>query len=158
MADWKLTPRENLMETMKGGKPERFVKQYEAFDIPFRDLASYRWRNNPRPGEIDKINNWGVTVSWAEGQPGAFPNHRPDLIVCKDIEEWQDYVTAPDPYTIPEAEWEKDLEYWEKIDRSKQFATAFVAPGIFENAHYLCEIQNVLIAFYECPDELKELI
>ncbi|MBQ3301624.1 MAG: hypothetical protein IJH04_05730, partial [Eggerthellaceae bacterium] len=158
MSDWKLTPRENLLETMKGGKPERFVKQYEAFDIPFRDLASYRWRNNPRPGEIDKKTNWGVTVSWAEGQPGAFPNHRPDLIVCKDIEEWQDYVTAPDPYTIPEAEWEKDLEYWEKIDRSKQFATAFVAPGIFENAHYLCEIQNVLIAFYECPDELKELI
>ena len=69
MADWKLTPRENLMETMKGGKPERFVKQYEAFDIPFRDLASYRWRNNPRPGEIDKINNWGVTVSWPRVSP-----------------------------------------------------------------------------------------
>ena len=158
MSDYKLTPRENLIEVMKGGKPERFVKQYEAFDIPFRDLATYRWRNNPRPGEIDKVNNWGVTVSWAEGQPGAFPNHRPDLIVCKDIEEWQDYVKAPDPFKIAEAEWEKDLEYWEKIDRKEQFATAFVAPGVFENCHYLCEIQNVLIAFYDCPDELKELI
>ena len=158
MADWKLTPRENCLETMKGGKPERFVKQYEAFNIPFRQLASYRWRNNPKPGELNVKNNWGVTVSWAEGQPGAFPNHKPELIVCKDIEEWQDYVTAPDPYTIPEAEWEKDLEYWEQIDRSQQWATAFVAPGIFENCHYLCEITNVLVAFYECPDELKELI
>ena len=34
----------------------------------------------------------------------------------------------------------------------------FVAPGIFEQCHYLAEIQNVLIAFYDCPDELKELI
>ena len=158
MSEYKLTPRENLIEVMKGGKPERFVKQYEAFNIPFRNLASYRWRNNPRPGEINKVNNWGVTVSWAEGQPGAFPVHTPDKIVCKDIEEWQDYVTAPDPYTIPEAEWEKDQEVWEQIDRKEQFAMAFVAPGVFEQCHYLCEIQNVLIAFYECPDELKDLI
>ena len=158
MSDYKLTPRENLIEVMKGGKPERFVNQYEAFNIPFAQTASYRWRNNPRPGEVNKVNNWGVTVSWAEGQPGAFPVHTPEKIVCKDIEEWQDYVTAPDPYTIPEAEWEKDLETWEKIDRKEQFAMAFVAPGVFENAHYLCEISNVLMAFYECPDELKDMI
>ena len=44
MSEYKLTPRENLIEVMKGGKPERFVKQYEAFNIPFRDLATYRWR------------------------------------------------------------------------------------------------------------------
>ena len=106
MSDWKLTPRENLIETMKGGKPERFVKQYEAFGIVF--TAANRARNNPKPGEVNKINNWGVTISWAEGQPGAFPVHTPDKIVCKDIEEWKDYVKAPDPYTIPEAEWEKD--------------------------------------------------
>ena len=158
MSDYKLTPRENLIETMKGGKPERFVQQYEAFNTPFRDLATYRWRNNPRPGEIDKKNNWGVTVSWAEGQPGAFPNHRPDLIVCKDIEEWQEYVKAPDPYTIPEAEWEKDQEVWEKIDRTQQFATFFVAPGLFEQCHYLLEIQNCLMSFYTNPDEMHELI
>ena len=33
MSEYKLTARENLIEVMKGGKPERFVKQYEAFDI-----------------------------------------------------------------------------------------------------------------------------
>ena len=158
MSEYKLTPKENLIEVMKGGKPERFVTQYEAFNIPFRNLASYRWRNNPRPGEINKVNNWGVTVSLAEGQPGAFTVHTADKIVCKDIEEWQEYVTAPDPYTIPEAEWEKDQEVWEKIDRKQQFATAFVAPGVFENCHYLCEIQEALMAFYEDPDAVHELI
>lgn len=151
-----LTPRENLIEVMKGGKPERFVKQYEAFGMPFH--AAYRARNNPKPGEVNKVNNWGVTVSWAEGQPGAFPVHTPDKIVCKDIEEWQEYVKAPDMRAIPEAEWEKDQEAFEKIDRNEQFAMAFIVPGIFEQCHYLAEIQNVLVAFYECPDELKDLI
>ena len=33
MSDWKLTPRENLLETMKGGKPERFVKHVPKFIV-----------------------------------------------------------------------------------------------------------------------------
>ncbi len=155
MSDWKLTPRENLIETMKGGKPERFVKQYEAFGIVF--TAANRARNNPKPGEVNKINNWGVTISWAEGQPGAFPVHTPDKIVCKDIEEWQEYVKKPS-LQFSEAEWEIDQAVVEKIDRTKQWVMPFCAPGIFEQCHYLAEIQNVLIAFYESPDELKELI
>ena len=155
MSDWKLTTRENLIETMKGGKPERFVKQYEAFGIVF--TAANRARNNPKPGELNKINNWGVTISWADGQPGAFPVHTPDKIVCKDIEEWQEYVKKPS-LQFSEAEWEIDQAAVEKIDRSKQWVMPFVAPGIFEQCHYLAEIQNVLIAFYDCPDELKELI
>ena len=153
--EYRLTPRENLIETMKGGKPERFVKQYEAFGIVF--TATNRARNNPKPGEINKKNAWGVTISWAEGQPGAFPVHTPDKIVCKDIEEWKEYVKAPS-LQFAEAEWEIDQEAFEKIDRKSQYAMPFVAPGIFEQCHYLAEIQNVLIAFYECPDELKELI
>ena len=62
MSEYKLTPRENLLEVMKGGKPERFVKQYEALNIPFAQTASYRWRNNPKPGQLNVVNNWGVTV------------------------------------------------------------------------------------------------
>ena len=151
-----LTPRENLIEVMKGGKPERFVKQFEAFALPFH--AAYRARNFPRPGEVNKVTSWGPTVSWAADQPGAFPVHTPELIVCKDIENWREYVHAPSLKAIPEAEWEKDQEVFEKIDRKEQFAMAFIAPGIFEQCHYLCEITNVLMAFYESPDELKELI
>lgn len=150
-----LTPRQNLMETIKGGKPDRFVKQYEAFEVIF--TAAHRARNNPKYGELNKVNNWGVTVSWAEGQPGAFPVHKPDTIVVKDIEEWQEYVKVPS-LEFSEAEWEIDIAAAEAIDREKYFVTAYVAPGVFEQMHYLCEITNVLAGFYEYPDELKELI
>lgn len=45
-----------------------------------------------------------------------------------------------------------------QVDRSEQFVTAFVAPGIFEMCHHLMEIQNCLMNFYEYPDEMHELI
>jgi len=33
-----------------------------------------------------------------------------------------------------------------------------VAPGVFEMCHYLCEIQNTMINFYEEPEAMHELI
>ena len=32
-----LTKRQNLLETIRGGKPDRFVKQYEPFALVFGD-------------------------------------------------------------------------------------------------------------------------
>ena len=150
-----LTIKQNFLETIHGGKPDRFVKQYEPFHFVFTPAAMHR--NDPKPGELNKINDWGVTISWAEGQPGMFPNHSPELIVCPDIEEWQDYVKAP-TVKFPEAEWEMVQALCEKIDREQQYLTVLQAPGVFEQTHFLCEMSNALAAFYECPDEYKELI
>ena len=152
-----LTAKQNFLETIKpDGHPERLVKQYEPFAVVFH--PQYRHRNTPKPGELNKVNNWGVTVSWAEGQPGAFPVHKPGLIVCEDIEEWRDKVHAPDVLHYPEAEWEACQAEVEKIDRNEQYVTPFMAPGIFEQCHYLMEISNALMAFYEDPDDMHDLI
>ncbi|MGI6220416.1 MAG: uroporphyrinogen decarboxylase family protein [Coriobacteriales bacterium] len=150
-----LTVKQNFLETIRGGKPDRFVKQFEPFHLVFTPIHFHR--NDPTPGEIDKVNDWGVTVSWAPGQPGMFPNHRPDLIVCPDIEEWKDYVKAP-PTKMPEAAWEKRQAQCDEVDTEQQYVTILQAPGVFEMTHFLCEMSNALAAFYECPDELKELM
>ncbi len=47
-------------------------------------------RNQATRGEINKINDWGCTVSWEEGQPGAFPVHKPGTIVMPDVEVARD--------------------------------------------------------------------
>ena len=36
--------------------------------------------------------------------------------------------------------------------------TGYFAPGVFEQCHYLCEIQNTMMYFYTNPDEMHELI
>ncbi len=152
-----LTKRQNMFETMKvDGHPDRFVNGYEALGLVFGSPFGKR-NPNPKPGELNVVNAWGVTKSWPEGTPGAFPVHTPDKIVIKDIEEWQKYVKVPRVVYDAE-EWEPFLEAYEKVDKTEKFACSYFAPGVFEQCHYLLEIQNCLMAFYEYPDEMHELI
>ncbi len=151
-----LTKRQNLIETMKGGKPDRFVNQYEPFAIMYGSPVTAR-NKRPAYGEHNVVDAWGVTISWPEGTPGAFPVHDEEHIVVKDITKWRDYVKAPE-VVFPEEEWKPYIEEMEKIDRNEYFATLFYAPGIFEQCHYLMEISNCLINFYEEPECMKELI
>ena len=151
-----LTKRQNLLETIHGGKPDRFVNQYEAFGMVIGSPFGNR-NANPARGQMNVVNAWGITKSFPENVPGAFPVHTPDKIVIKDMEHWQDYVKVPN-VVYDASEWEPFIQRAEAIDRNEQFCMAFVAPGIFEQCHYLMEIQNCLMAFYEYPDEMHELI
>ena len=150
-----LTKRQNLLETIHGGNPDRFVNQYEAFGMIVGSPFGMR-SPNPKYGEENVVNAWGVT-SRPEGTPGAFPVHTPDKIVIKDIEHWRDYVTFPE-VKYPASEWEPFIEQAEKIDRNDQFVTAFFAPGLFEQCHYLMEIKECLMNLLEYPDEMHELV
>ena len=151
-----LTIRQNFLEVKNGGHPDRFVNGYEY--LGFVMGSPFGKRNpNPTKGQMNVVNAWGITKSYPENAPGAFPVHTPDKIVIKDIENWRDYVKVPNVVYDAE-EWEPFIEMAEKIDRTQQFVTAYFAPGVFEQCHYLLEIQNCLIDFYEYPDEMHEII
>ncbi|MGI6215996.1 MAG: uroporphyrinogen decarboxylase family protein [Coriobacteriales bacterium] len=153
-----LTARENFDECRKGkgvGHPDRFVKQYEYLAMMFHPF--YTISPQPMPGDENVVDAWGITRSWRKDQPGAFPVHTPDRIVNKDFEDWKEYVKAP-RNTFSDAEWEPFVAKAEAVDRSKQYVSQFIAPGIFEQLHNLSEISNTLAAFYEYPDEVHEMI
>lgn len=150
-----LTTKQNLLETIHGGHPDRFVNQYEAFKMVFdpimgqSPMAAY--------GEAPVVNAWGVTNVWPEGTPGPFPVHTPDKIVIKDITHWKDYVHAPRT-KFSEEDWAPFVKAAEEIDKNEYFVTSFVAPGVFEQCHHLGEIQRTLMNFYEEPEFMHELI
>ena len=150
-----LTPRQNFIETIKGGNPDRFVKQFEYMKM-VKDPFSV---NNPKParGEENVKDVWGVTQSWRADQPGRLPVHAPGITVCPDIENWRDYVTAP-PLDFTEEQWAPFVEAAAKINRDEYFCVAQFTPGVFERMHYLAGFEDVLCAFFECPDETQELI
>ena len=151
-----LSIRQNLLETIRGGKPDRYVNQYEFMTMmPGNPFSANN--KNPKLGEYNVVNAWGITRSWPEGTPGAFPVHDAEDIVCKDITHWRDYVHAPS-LDFPEDVWAPYAEAAAKIDRSQTFATAMVAPGIFEQLHHLQSIEEALVNFYEEPECTKELI
>ena len=147
-----LTKRQNLMETIKGGNPDRFVNQYEFMNLimeaPIGTMAG--------PGQTVK-NEWGITFSWPEGQLGGFPVHDDEHKVLKDITEWKKYVKAPVVQTSEEA-WSAAVTHANAVDRSEEFVTAFVAPGVFEMTHHLMSMEDALMALYEEPEAMKELI
>ncbi len=147
-----LTKRQNLLETIKGGKPDRFVNQYEfmelIMEVPAPALAS--------PGKRVK-SEWGITWEWPEGQIGGFPVHDEEHIVIKDITKWREYVKAPSVKYSEEA-WAAAVEHANSVDRNEKFVAPFVAPGIFEMTHHLMSMEEALMAFYEEPEAMHELI
>ncbi len=157
-----LTKRQNLLETIRGGKPDRFVNQYEAltcqdtmFGMIMGDPVS---AGNPSPGPGQQVvNGWGVTIKWPEGLPGPFPVHDDAHKVIKDVTKWRDVVKSP-RLDYPDSEWAKYKPSVEAIDRKEVFATVFIAPGIFEQTHYLMGVDTALMNLALEPEAMKDLI
>ena len=152
-----LTIRQNLLETIRGGKPDRFVNQYE-FTSWLLGLDPIS-RNNPTPapGGEDVVNAWGVTVCWKAGQPGMFPVHDAAHKLVKDVTKWKDVVKMPRT-DYPESDWQDYKNGAAAIDRTQVFATAVYFTGVFEQLHYLMGMDDCLVNFYEEPEAMHELV
>lgn len=150
-----LTAKENLLETIRGGRPDRFVNQFEYMEMLFDPTAMASLGNCPK-GSTAK-NGWGVTITYPDHVPGPFPDTSPEMVVIKDITRWEAFVKAPEVH-FPEEAWAPFREMAEKIDRTQKYAAAFVAPGIFEKLHYLMGMEETMIAFYEEPEAMHELV
>ena len=148
-----LTIKENLKEVMTGGKPDRFVKQYEFMQMI---MSVPSGRIKPQLGG-EVINEWGVTIRWPEGQIAAFPVHDAQHILLDDVTEWKKYVKAPS-LERPEGAWDQAIADANAVDRDNKYVAAFIAPGLFEMTHYLMGMENALMSFYEEPEAMHELI
>ena len=154
-----LTARENMLEVIKGGNPDRVVNQYEALSLTFNAFTmSDPFAEKGTTAETAKPNKWGIYNAFPENTPGQFPVQDDAHLVIKDIENWQDYVKVPDVRHLPEELWAAAKGMYDAVDKTKSIASVFVAPGLFEQCHHMATIEEVLIAMYESPDELKDLI
>lgn len=147
-----LTKRQNLMETIKGGNPDRLVNQYEFMNI----ILEAPMGVNFNYGQVWK-DHWGITWNWPEGQLGKFPMHDAEHKVLKDIAEWKKYVTMPKVETSDEA-WAPAVAHANAVDRNEEFVTGFVAPGLFEMTHHLMSMEDALMGLYEEPEAMHEFI
>ena len=150
-----LTKKQNLIETIRGGNPDRIVNQFEYVSIFFDPLTMLAM-GTPVKGGV-WYNGWGVRVEFPENVPGMFPNTSPEYVVIKDMENWKEYVHAP-ATSLPEEAWGMVDAQLANVDRNEVFIAPFIAPGIFEKLHYLMGMEDCMINFYEYPDEMHELI
>jgi uroporphyrinogen-III decarboxylase len=152
-----LSIRQNFLETIHGGKPDRFVDQYEFMELLFG--LDPIFRHNPIPGAPGQQikNGWGVTIEWKEGQPGSFPVHDYEHKVIKDVTKWKDVVKMPQT-EFPEADWAEVVKAAAAVDRKEKYCTAPYFTGVFEQLHYLMGIDTCLVNFYEEPEIMHEII
>ena len=148
-----LSIKDNFKETINGGNPDRFVKQYEFMDIILE--APGKFFGEPGTQFLD---DWGITWEWPVGQIGQFPVHDAEHIVIKDVTDWKNQLKVPSVmYT--EEEWKPAMDHAAKIrEDGQKYVTAFIAPGIFERTHHLMSMEEALIAYYEEPEAMHELI
>ena len=151
-----LTAKQNMQEVIKGGNPERFVNQFEAVQLLFHPYVTMPGALLSA-GQENVVNPWGVTNSFPANVPGQFPVHTAEKIVVKDIEHWQDYVTPPS-LDYPNEMWDGFKEQYAAVDGDQAYKATFIAPGMFEQTHHLCEISRALEYYALYPDEMHDLI
>lgn len=148
-----LTVKQNLLETIKGGTPDRFVNQYEFMElIVFMPGFKYALM----PGER-VTDHWGVTFDFPEGQIGGFPLHDDEHKVLKDITQWESVVKTPVVDASEEA-WAPSVEIANSVNRDEYFVAACQMPGIFEMTHHMMGMEDALMALYEEPECMHGLI
>lgn len=152
-----LTPRQNLLETIRGGHPDRFLKQYEFIAMPYQDPYSM---SNPVPffpGDEDKVDFWGIKWSWPENVPGMFPVHSAGSKAIPDLEEWDGKLKMP-PADFPDEMWDEARKAYEEFDRREVFVGPIMFPGLFEQTHSLLGMDDALLGFYTEPEKMHEII
>lgn len=152
-----LSIKDNFLATIRHGKPDRFVKQYEAVALVTGDPVNLFVRGKRYAGMEPTIDRWGTRVLWPAGQPGPTPD--PLCQVLEDVTEWKDVVKIPDLIANCSALplWESTLEAAAKIDRSEKLVTVLAPTGVFERLHYLMGFEDALCNFLLEPEALADL-
>ena len=148
-----LTAKQNLLETIKGGNPDRFVNQYEFMEL-LVFLPGFKYALTPGERVTD---SWGVTFDFPEGQIGCFPLQDDEHKVLKDITQWETVVKSPVLDTSDEA-WGPSIEIANAVDRNEKFVAACHMPGVFEMTHHMMGMEDALMALYEEPECMHGLI
>ena len=155
-----LTARENFLETIKkGGKPDRLVKQYEAFGMVFGNPVTNYVKGKSFPGMAPTADLWGTVTIWPAGAPGPMPHITEENKPIPDITCWRDFVKVPDLIANCDAEehWLPYLENQAKLNTEQQLATALAPTGIFERLHYLMGFEDTLCNVLMEPEAMEDL-
>ena len=84
-----LTARENYMELVKGGKPERLVNGYEPFEFVINEPLLNKYYFSCYIEGQDTKNPFGVTIRWKKGEHAGMPYVTDETKVIKDVTEWR---------------------------------------------------------------------
>jgi hypothetical protein len=152
-----LTPKENLLETLKKGNPQCLCNSFTMLrpipgDPVFKLIRGNRIRGT------ESYDQWGTLIKFPEDAPAAIPFVTPENQVIKDITCWKDYVKVPDLLGKCQDGWEAAIEAEKAIDHDRYLTMVVMGTGIFEQLHMLMTFEDTLINMLAEPEAMQELI
>jgi hypothetical protein len=149
-----LSLKENVLETLKNGKPDAFVNEWEPFPQVWDPIFYFMYPIAPGQTAVSPL---GVTMFWGEEEPGAMPIVNEKTKVVRDVTRWRDYVTFPDLDKVP-LDWTQAKADAEKVRADGKFVMVWNVTGLFESCHFLMGFEDTLCNLLEEPDAMKDLI
>ncbi len=145
-----ITPKENYLRMLNREIPEYVPSSYD----PYRNMVSEELLTPNSAPEGIYISSFGVEYVGCESMNmGAMPN--PNKILCPDITQWDKYIKKPD---VSDRDWEgyykAQESKWDRVNK---------ALGVGGGDYWLTAVsflgmQNTVLAMYEEPDALKEML
>lgn len=153
------TERENFLRTLSGDHPDRFVNEWEPFELIEMDPLLHYIRGNERRKGHDSYDCFGTYFVWPEDQFSPMPHTTDESKVIKDITEWRRYFKMPD-LAIPDTDeaWSSVQARVAAVNRNEKLVMGFMDTGIFERMHYLMGFEDALCGLLMEPDACKELL
>lgn len=151
-----LTERENYLQTVRYGKPDRIVVQWGPL-VPIMNDPCMKFLRGNRVKGTNTIDKWGTHVHWPMDQVAAMPHVTEETKVIKDITRWREYTKAPD-LVANATDWTDALELIKTVDRKENMTMSFMGTGMFEQMHYLMGFEDTLMNMLEEPEATEDLL
>ncbi|MDR0489999.1 MAG: uroporphyrinogen decarboxylase (URO-D) [Oscillospiraceae bacterium] len=151
-----LSLKENFFETLKNGKPDAFVNEWEVFPQVWDPIFYYMYPIMPMSGQTVK-NPLGVSIFWGENEPGAMPIVNEETKVIRDVTKWRDYVEFFD-FRDRGLDWTQAKADADKIRADGKFVMVWNVTGLFEMSHFLMGFEDTLCNLLEEPEAMHDLI
>lgn len=164
MAKSKLTPKENYLRLTTGEIPEHvplFTMSFPSFngEIPCKIMGPSLFdETHITPAPTGRIDVWGV--NYIANQATNFACiPEPNNYILEDITKWHDVIKKPEmPNDI---DWEKMAKIdCERVglNRTQEAAMGVIGLMPFQQLIAFMGFENGLMAFYEEPDCVKDLL
>jgi hypothetical protein len=152
-----LTPKQNLLETLKGGHPDRLCNSFTMLKGIPGDPVFKLVRGNRIRG-TNSYDQWGTYIMFPEDAPAAVPFVTEENQVIRDVTRWRDYVKVPDLAGKCADGWEEAIAAKAAIDQEQYLTMTVMGTGIFEQLHMLMTFEDTLVNLLLEPEAMAELI
>lgn len=152
------TAKEAMLAILRGEKADFIPESYSTMkDVVFPGERFIDLENFDPYGTGPDA--WGVM--WTNQGPNPMIDGNTvarDFKLFDDVAEWKDHVKFPPIDFMPVDKILNGMKMGMGYNPDEHVLSCLILSGTFERINQMVGFENALCAFYECPDEMKELL